>query len=225
MFLLHVDWRQLTLGHHRRLVQETDTLVYVEVVVILGRGWGGPHLSTHSHVSKLHYTQALSRQLHSTTLHSTTLHSTTLHVSYTPRQLHSTSATLHYTTLHYTTLHYTTLHYTTLHYTTLHYTTRWLHTGYTLHCTALHCTALHCTALQHTTRHTGTVFYRLKSTLNLTKYLKDLYCFNFINKLRRFSQIDNINMMVQPDKALIPIWFAQLVDQIKLIRYIYYIYV
>ena len=97
VFLLHVDWRQLTLGHHRRLVQETDTLVYVEVVVILGRGWGGPHLSTHSHVSY-------------TTLHTGTLTSATLHVSYTTRWLHTA---LHCTALHCTALHCTTAHYTT----------------------------------------------------------------------------------------------------------------
>ena len=44
MLLLNVDGRQLTLGHEGRLVEKTDGLVAVEIMVILRRGGGCPHL-------------------------------------------------------------------------------------------------------------------------------------------------------------------------------------
>ena len=44
MFLLDVDGRQLTLRHEGRLVEETDGLVAVEIMVVLGRGGRRPHL-------------------------------------------------------------------------------------------------------------------------------------------------------------------------------------
>lgn len=38
VFLLDVDWRKLCLWHHIGLIQKQQTLVYVDVIVIMG--WG-----------------------------------------------------------------------------------------------------------------------------------------------------------------------------------------